>query len=308
VTPQVGVRVGAREARLVATLHAWGAGVRADLPWRRDREPWPVLVSEAMLQQTQVARVAPRFTEFVARWPTPAALAASPLSEVLAAWAGLGYYRRARDLHAAARTIVVEHGGRVPDDLAALRALPGVGAYTARAVLALAHGRDVGVVDTNVARVLARAVAGAPLTAAASQRLADALVPAGTGRVHTEALLDLGATVCTARAPRCDVCPLRRGCAWRRSGGGPGGRSEGSVPDPAATTAGTSRPQPRFEGSDRQGRGRLLAALRAGPVPRAGLAAAAGWPGDIARAERIADELVADGLAAWRRDALVPPA
>jgi A/G-specific adenine glycosylase len=302
------VRVGAREVRLVTALQAWGAGVRADLPWRRDRDPWAVLVSEAMLQQTQVARVAPRFTVLMTRWPTPAALAVAPLADVLEAWAGLGYYRRARDLHAAARAIVAEHGGRVPDDLAALRALPGVGPYTARAVLALAHGRDVGVVDTNVARVLARAVAGRPLTAGAAQRLADALVPPGTGRAHTEALLDLGATVCTARAPRCDACPLRRDCAWRRATRAATRAGGAAPPDPAATTAGTSRPQPRFEGSDRQGRGRLLAALRTGPVPRSRLAATAGWPDDPGRAARVADGLVADGLAAWRRRSLVPPA
>jgi A/G-specific adenine glycosylase len=283
-------------AALVTALHAWGRGVRGDLPWREDRRPWAVLVSEAMLQQTQVARVAPRFTEFLARWPTPAALAATPLADVLAAWAGLGYYRRARDLHAAAAAIVGRHAGEVPDDLDALR---GVGPYTARAVLALAFGRDVGVVDTNVARVLARAFAGAPLTATAVQRLADALVPAGTGRAHTEALLDLGATVCTARAPRCDVCPLDGGCAWRADGT--------AGPDPAVTTAGTSRPQARFEGSDRQGRGRLLAALRAGTVARDDLATAAGWPDDAPRAVRVAEGLVADGLAAWRRGRLVPP-
>ena len=291
--------VTAGHPALVTALHAWADGVRADLPWRLDRRPWAVLVSEAMLQQTQVARVAPRFTAFLDRWPTPSALAAAPLGDVLAAWAGLGYYRRARDLHAAARTIVARHDGEVPDDLAALRALPGVGPYTARAVLALAFGRDVGVVDTNVARVLSRAFAGAPLTAAAVQRLADALVPVGTGRAHTEALLDLGATVCTARAPRCEACPLATGCAWRA-----GGRD---APDPAATTAGTSRPQARFEGSDRQGRGRLLAALRAGSVPRADLAATAGWPDDVERAARVAEGLVADGLAAWRRGRLVPP-
>lgn len=282
----------------MAALHAWGAGVRDDLPWRRRRDPWAVLVSEAMLQQTQVARVAPRFTVFVARWPTPAALAAAPLADVLEAWAGLGYYRRARDLHAAARLIVERHDGTVPDDLDALRALPGVGAYTARAVLALAFDRDVGVVDTNVARVLSRAFAGAPLTAAAVQRLADGLVPPGTGRRHTEALLDLGATVCTARAPRCDACPLASGCAW---GGAP------DVPDPAATTAGTSRPQARFEGSDRQGRGRLLAAMRRGPVRRAALAEAAGWPDDVGRAVRVAEALVADGLATWRGGRLALP-
>lgn len=295
--------VGGDRADLIAALHFWGAGVRADLPWRVDRRPWAVLVSEAMLQQTQVARVAPRFDAFMARWPAPRDLAATPLADVLTAWAGLGYYRRARDLHAAARAIVERHDGEVPDDLDALRALPGVGPYTARAVLALAFGRDVGVVDTNVARVLARAFAGAPLTASSVQRLADALVPPGTGRAHTEALLDLGATVCTARAPRCDACPLADGCAWR--GAAAGGATP---PDPAVTTAGTSRPQPRFEGSDRQGRGRLLAALRTGTVARAELAAASGWPDDPDRAARVADGLVADGLATWRRGRLAPPA
>ena len=286
-------------AALVRALHVWGRGVRADLPWRTDRDPWAVLVSEAMLQQTQVARVIPRFMTFIARWPTPSALADAPLADVLEAWAGLGYYRRARDLRAAAVAVVARHGGTVPDDLAALRALPGVGPYTARAVLALAFGRDVGVVDTNAARVLARAFHGAPLTAAAAQRLADALVPVGTGRLHTEAVLDLGATVCTARAPRCGDCPLADGCRWHRAG-----RPD---PDPARITAGTSRPQSRFEGSDRQGRGRLLAALRAGPVPRAGLAAAAGWVDDPDRADRVAAGLVADGLAGWDRDRLVVP-
>ncbi|MGA1775191.1 MAG: hypothetical protein ACO4BW_06175, partial [Nitriliruptoraceae bacterium] len=216
--PEGAAPAAADHGALVAALHAWGEGVRPDLPWRRDRRPWAVLVSEAMLQQTQVARVAPRFAAFVARWPDPAALAADPLADVLEAWAGLGYYRRARDLHAAARVIVERHGGEVPDDLAALRALPGVGPYTARAVLALAFGRDVGVVDTNAARVLSRAFAGAPLRATAVQRLADALVPPGSGRAHTEAVLDLGATVCTARSPRCDVCPLAHGCAWRAGG------------------------------------------------------------------------------------------
>lgn len=299
MTPGVTAEVAAGHAALVTALHRWGAGVRADLPWRLDRRPWAVLVSEAMLQQTQVARVAPRFSAFITRWPTPSDLAAAPLADVLSAWAGLGYYRRARDLHGAARAIVDRHGGEVPDRLDALRELPGVGPYTARAVLALAFGHDVGVVDTNVARVLARAFAGAPMTAAVTQRLADGLVPAGRGRAHTEAVLDLGATVCTARAPRCGSCPLVSGCAWRRAGA--------DAPDPAVTTAGTSRPQARFEGSDRQGRGRLLAALRSGPVPHGEVATAAGWPDDLERATRIADGLVADGLAVWRRGRLVLP-
>ena len=285
-----------RERRLVEALHAWGEHSLRDLPWRRTRDPWAVLVSEAMLQQTQVARVIDRFAPFLERFPDPAAMAAAPLADVLEEWAGLGYYRRARDLHRAATAMVERHGGRVPDTLPELVALPGIGAYTARAVLALAHEQDHGVVDTNVARVLARAITGAPMTASVVQRLADGIVPPGTGWLHNQAMLDLGATVCTARAPRCDACPLASGCAWHGSGGG----RDGGPPDPARTTAGTSRPQARFEGSDRQGRGRLLAALR---TERDGITVGAldtltGW-GDVARSRRVADALVADGLAEW---------
>lgn len=262
-----------------------------------------------MLQQTQVARVVDRYGPFLTRFPTPAAVASSPLADVLDAWAGLGYYRRARDLHRAAAVIVAEHAGRVPATLDELRALPGVGAYTARAVLALAHEQDHGVVDTNVARVLARAFRGAPMTATIVQRLADVLVPPGRGWVHNQTLLDLGATVCTARDPRCGVCPLRSGCAWRRAGGGDRAAAGSGAPDdPARVTAGTSRPQARFAGSDRQGRGRLLAALRGS---RTGIAADAldgvtGW-GDTGRSRRVADGLVADGLAAWSRGRLRMP-
>jgi A/G-specific adenine glycosylase len=290
--------VSARERRLVESLHAWGEASLRDLPWRRTRDAWEVLVSEAMLQQTQVARVVERYAPFLVRFPTPAAMADAPLADVLEAWAGLGYYRRARDLHRAATAIVAEHDGRVPDTLAELVALPGIGAYTARAVLALAHERDYGVVDTNVARVLSRAVTGAPMTATVVQRLADALVPPGTAWLHNQSLLDLGATVCTARAPRCDECPLRTGCAWRRAGG----------EDPARTTAGTSRPQAPFAGSDRQGRGRLLAALRdeREGIAADGLDAVTGW-GDVARSRRVADGLAADGLAEWDGSTLRAP-
>ena len=292
------VAVSARERRLVRSLHAWGEGTLRDLPWRRTRDAWGVLVSEAMLQQTQVARVVERFAPFLGRFPSPAAMADAPLADVLEAWAGLGYYRRARDLHRTATAIVERHDGRVPDTLDALLALPGIGAYTARAVLVFALERDHGVVDTNVARVLARAVTGGPMTAATVQRLADALVPPGHAWLHNQALLDLGATVCVARAPRCDVCPLRAGCAWCRAGG----------EDPARTTAGTSRPQAPFAGSDRQGRGRLLAALR---TTRAGIAPDAldvvtGW-GDAERSRRVADGLVADGLAEWSGTRLRAP-
>jgi len=289
--------VTVRERRLVEALHAWGETALRDLPWRRTRDPWAVLVSEAMLQQTQVARVVDRHGPFLARFPDPPTMAAAPLADVLDAWAGLGYYRRARDLHRGATAMVERHGGRVPDRLEDLLALPGVGAYTARAVLALAYEHDHGVVDTNVARVLARAFAGEPLGAARAQRLADALVPPGSAWSHNQTLLDLGATVCTARAPHCDACPLSRGCLWRGA----------ATPDPARTTAGTSRPQARFEGSDRQGRGRLLAALRgADGLDPAALDAVTGW-GDADRSRRVAAALVAEGLAVQDGDMLRPP-
>jgi A/G-specific adenine glycosylase len=250
-----------------------------------------------MLQQTQAARVVDPYRRFVARFPDPAACAAAGPAEVVRAWAGLGYNRRAVNLHRAAAAVVDRHGGTLPSELTSLRALPGVGPYTARAVLAFAFEIDTGVVDTNVARLLARAVAGHPLGAGASQAMADALVPAGRSWDFNQALFDLGARHCTARRPDCGTCPLRRSCRWARAG-----RPE---PDPAAASALTARPQPAFEGSERQGRGRLVAALRRGPVPAAGLARAAGWAGDPVRARRAAEALVADGIAAWDRAALV---
>lgn len=276
-------------ASLADSLLAWGERHRRDLPWRRTRDPWAILVSETMLAQTQVARVVPAWHAFLARFPDPAAAAAAPVADVITSWAGLGYNRRAVALHRAAREIVERHGGRVPGELGALLALPGVGPYTARAVLAFAYERDVGVLDTNAARVLARSVSGRPLRPAAARRLADALVPRGVGWAWNQAILDLGATVCTARRPRCADCPVVAFCAW--SAGGRAG------PDPAIGSAGTSERQSRFAGSDRQGRGRLVAALRTGPVVAADLPVAAGWPDDPARAARVAEGLVADGLA-----------
>ena len=238
-----------------------------------------------MLQQTQARRVVAPFGAFMARFPTPARCAGAPLADVVRAWEGLGYNRRAAHLHGAARSIVADHGGVVPDRLDDLRALPGVGPYTARAVLAFAYERDVAVVDVNVARVLARAVAGVPLGPGAGQALADALVPGGRGWAWNQTLMEIGATWCTGRAPRCAGCPLARCCAWRGA--------DRPEPDPGRP----GRRQGPFEGSDRQGRGRLVSALRRGPVAAAGLAAACGWPQDPARAGRVADALVADGLA-----------
>jgi len=243
-----------------------------------------------MLQQTQVARVVPRYEAFLARFPDPAATAAAPVGDVVRAWAGLGYNRRAVNLHRAATEIVAGHDGGLPTTLADLVALPGVGPYTARAVLTFAFEVDMGVVEVNSARVLARAVAGHPIGPPAAQALADALVPAGRGWAWNQAMLDLGATVCTKVAPRCDACPLRACCAWSTT-------QSAFPPDPAIGSAGCGRRQPTFAGSDRQGRGRLVEALRCGPVPRDGLAEAAGWPDDPDRAARVAAGLVSDGLA-----------
>jgi A/G-specific adenine glycosylase len=282
-----------------AALLAWADRAHRDLPWRHTRDPWAILVSELMLQQTQVARVLPKYEAFLERFPTVAACAASTTGDVVTMWAGLGYNRRAVNLHRCAVAVVELHRGRLPDDLTGLLALPGIGPYTARAVLAFAHERDVGVLDVNAARVLAR-VEGRSLTAKEAQAAADAHVPEGYGWLWNQSMLDLGATVCTSRAPRCDECPLRRVCAWRRAG-----RPE---PDPAVGSAGVGGKQSRFEGSHRQGRGRLVDALRrTGVVDRAELGVAAGWPDDRDRAADAADSLVRDGLARWQGDRLVLP-
>ena len=274
-----------------AALLAWSEGTRRDLPWRRTRDPWAVLVSELMLQQTQVARVVPKYLAFLAAYPTVADAAAAPVAEIIGHWQGLGYNRRAVNLHRTAVAVATEHGGRFPDTVDALRALPGIGPYTSRAVLAFAFERDVGVVDTNVGRVLAR-WAGRSLRPAEVQAQADEAVPTGAGWAWNQAMFDLGAGVCTKRTAHCDRCPVRTWCAWSAAG-----RPD---PDPAVGSAGVAGGQSRFEGSDRQGRGRLVDVLRAGaPLSAEQLAAGAGWPDDPERARRVADALVADGLARW---------
>jgi A/G-specific adenine glycosylase len=240
-----------------------------------------------MLQQTQVARVLAPYGQFVARFATPGECAKASVADVVRSWRGLGYNGRAVRLHACARELVIRHGGEVPNDLDALVALPGVGAYTARAVLAFAFERPFGVVDTNAARVLARAVAGAPLRSRAAQELADALVPSQQAWGYNQALLDLGALHCRAREPRCDGCPIRAYCRWCIAG------RQG--PDPAVTTAGTTRPQARFAGSDRQGRGRIVDAARRAPVSVGELGALTGWE-DEARRLRVVAQLEVDGL------------
>jgi A/G-specific adenine glycosylase len=254
-----------------------------------------------MLQQTQAPRVVPKYEAFVARFPTARACADSALADVIAHWNGLGYNRRALNLHRCATEIVERHGGELPDDLDALLALPGIGPYTARAVLVFAFERDIGLVDTNAGRFLARAAAGRRLDNREAQRVADAFVPTGQAWAWGQAVFDLGALICTKRNPRCDECPIAAACA-RRTNGSP-------EPDPVhAGSAGISRRQAPLAGSDREGRGRLVRALIAGPVRVDDLAAACGWDGDVARAARIGEALVAEGLAVREGDRLRLPA
>lgn len=255
------------------------------------------MVSESMLQQTQVPRVVPRFHRFLERFPTPRSCAEAGVGAVIVEWAGLGYNRRAVHLHRCAEMIVAEHGGEVPEDLRALLALPGIGPYTARAVLTFAFDHDVAVVDTNVGRILAR-TAGRSLSAADAQRRADRLVPPGAGRDWNQAMLDLGSEICRAREPLCPICPVRTECRWGAEGAIP--------PDPARGSAGVSRPQAPFEGSFRQGRARLLDALRVGvALAPAQWRKACGWehrPTGDEDAMRAADALVRDGLAEFDDD------
>lgn len=284
--------LNAPQARADALLAWWSAEAR-DLPWRETRDPWEILVSEVMAQQTQVARVAERWAAFLLRFPTPAACAAAPVADVLRLWSGLGYNRRALALHACAAAVVERHDGILPSDLASLVALPGIGPYTARAVAVFAFEHDHGVVDTNAARVLAR-WHGRALSAKEAQAAADASVPAGRSWAWNQAMLDLGAAICIRRSPRCADCPVRTSCGWAVSGR--------VTPDPADGSAGVSGGQSPFSGSDRQGRGRLVEALRSGEVPSSALAQVMGWPDDPRRAERVAATVVADGLAARTRD------
>ncbi len=271
----------------------WGARNQRDLPWRATRDPWRVLVSEVMLQQTQVDRVIGHYEAFLATFPTPTHCARARPGDVVRLWSGLGYNRRALNLHRAAQAIAEDHGGDLPDDERALRSLAGVGPYTARAILSFAFERDVAPVDTNVIRVLARCVAGAGVTVAQAQSLADRMLPAGRSWGFNQAMFDLGATICRAAQPVCQACPLRSECQWKRRGL--------AEPDPWRTSP-SARPQSSFAGSDRQGRGRLVHALRSGAVSAETLPAACGWPNDAPRAQRIAQSLVTEGFAEWSAD------
>ena len=201
----------------------WDAHGRKDLPWQQDRTPYRVWVSEVMLQQTTVRAVVPYFERFTARFPDVAALADASLDEVLHLWSGLGYYARARNLHQAARVVALQHGGVFPHTQEAIEALPGIGRSTAGAIVALAYNRRAAILDGNVKRVIARQHRiGGPITRAATLaalwQWAEAHTPSRRARDYTQAIMDLGATVCRRRNPLCDACPVRSTCAARALG------------------------------------------------------------------------------------------
>jgi len=263
----------------------WGLPQLRDFPWRRTRDRWWVLVSEVMSQQTQIDRVVAKFETFIDKFPTPASCARASLGELLVIWQGLGYPRRCRNLHTSAQIVMRDYGGQVPGTLDELLGLPGVGPYTARAVLAFADGADVGVVDTNIARVFSRVV-NRELRSRQLQEIADEVVPTNCGWEWNQIVMDFGAQMCTAQSPKCIECPIHSLCAWH---GGPD-------PDPAPGTAGTSKPQARFEGSNRQARGRLLRALNEGGVEYSRASQIMGLQKHPDRSARVVQSLLDDGL------------
>jgi A/G-specific adenine glycosylase len=273
---------------LTSALRRWYAGAARELPWRGGQAtPWGVLVSEVMLQQTPVSRVLPAYEAWMRRWPTPASLASDSPGEAVRMWGKLGYPRRALRLHACAVAITARFAGIVPSDVGDLESLPGVGTYTARAVAVFAFGDRHPVVDTNVRRVVARAVNGqgdaGPPSARRDLDDVEALLPRQRASAATVsiALMELGALICTARAPRCPECPIATHCAWRLAGSPPyGGPS--------------TRPQ-KFTGTDRQIRGKLMDVLRTTEGPVTELDLAVEWH-DPSQRQRALDSLMADGL------------
>lgn len=273
---------------LTAELLDWYADHARDLPWRAPgTTPWAVLVSEVMLQQTPVSRVTPVYTAWLGRWPTPATLAADSPGEAVRMWGKLGYPRRAMRLHEASVIIAEKHGGQVPSALDELLALPGIGDYTARAICAFAFGQRQPVVDTNVRRVVARFVSGqgnAGLPSTSRDLTAvTALLPAqdATAARMSIALMELGATVCTASKPACARCPVAEHCAWQLGG--------------SPAYEGPSAPTQRFAGTDRQVRGLLMDVVRNSTGPVTVLELDAAWHEPVQRV-RALSSLVADGL------------
>ncbi|CAM4039598.1 A/G-specific adenine glycosylase [Helcobacillus massiliensis] len=273
--------------RLIAD---WFDEHRRDLPWRRPSvSPWGVLVSEVMSQQTPVGRVAPAWVEWMETWPTPADLATADPADVLRAWGSLGYPRRALRLQECAQAITDRHNGRVPGDPELLRALPGIGEYTAAAVASFAFGQRIRVLDTNIRRVIGRVISGEfdqrPSSTAAERSLADSLLPASAGDsvIWNEGIMELGALICTARSPRCDDCPLAAHCTWNVEGR--------RVPEVRRS------PVQKFAGTDRQLRGRVMKHLRqatGAAASEADLQRAAAT--DDARFARILQSLLTDRL------------
>lgn len=276
-----------RRRRVQRAVLQWYAVAGRDLPWRRpEATAWGIFVSEIMAQQTPIARILPAWEAWMRRWPTPADLAAEPPGAAIAMWDRLGYPRRALALHRAATAMVEAHAGSVPSDPAELRALPGVGEYTTAAVSSFAFGNPLVVIDTNVRRVLARIALGeaqaAPSLTVAERDLAQQWQPADRAEANAwnVASMELGALICTARAPRCDICPVRSWCRWRAAG--------------YPAYQGPARRSPGFEGTDRQLRGRILALVRAGdrpidPTVLAGL-------GEPDRVNRLAAAMCTEGL------------
>jgi A/G-specific adenine glycosylase len=253
VTPRAGVGGPNLEAAVPpeasAAILAWYDSRGRRLPFRGTRDPYAILVSEVMAQQTQIDRVGPAWAAFIEKFPSFDDLAVASPADVLRAWAGLGYNRRALNLWRCARVVVAEHGGRLPSDLDALMALPGIGPYTARAVSAIAYGLAVGAVDTNVRRVLTR-IAG--VSRSSAQALADAVVPVDRPADWTHAVMDIGATFCRSARPRCDGCPANPWCRYAQ---------EGAAVERAPVTTGRASPRP-FRRTSRWLRGRILDRLR----------------------------------------------
>lgn len=273
----------------------WFAEHRRDLPWRRST-PWGVMVSEFMLQQTPVSRVLGPWQEWMERWPAPDDLAAEEPGAAVAAWGRLGYPRRAQRLHRAAVAIAQQHGGQIPSSLVELRALPGVGQYTAAAILSFAHGGRAVVLDTNIRRLLARVESGvefpSPAASQAEWRAAEAWLPddAPTAALWAAASMELGALVCTARSPRCDDCPVREHCRWRAAG--------------YPRHDGPPRRAQDWHGTDRQCRGVILDLVRHNPEGVRVELALNAWA-DRDQAERSLAGLLADELLRERDGRLV---
>jgi A/G-specific adenine glycosylase len=276
-------------AEIAEHIIAWFAQNKRELPWRSaDASPWHILVSEFMLQQTQVERVLPRYLEWISRWPTPRDLAAASPAEALQLWGRLGYPRRALWLHRAATEIATRFNNRVPHDPEQLEKLTGIGPYTARAVSSFAFGHRHPVVDTNTRRVLARAIGGRAAAGNPSRSdLSDqaALLPEDP-QAATElnaGTMELGALICTARAPRCGACPIAQWCQWRGAG----------FPDNAPKKV---KPQAKFSGSDRQARGKVMELLREQPNGASRFELIEAASKDKQQGQRAVDSLVRDGL------------